>query len=129
MEDVFMLGKKLKYLREDRKYKQEVVATDLGIPLSTYSDYERGVLNVPSPVIVKASELYKVDLSYFYSLRGPVSITMNDHASNGYVEQQQNVPAEFMEKVMRDGEQRERHLMQFIEQQTAVIKAMAERQG
>ncbi len=92
MEDVFEIGKKLKHLREERRSTQEAVAIDLGLKLSTYSDYEREISQVPAEVVVKASAYYKVDLSYFYSLRGPVNITMNDHASNGYVELQSNVP-------------------------------------
>lgn len=88
MKDVFMIGRKLRHLREDRKYTQEYVALELGVKAtSTYSDYEREVISVPQEVVVKAAELYKVDLGYFYS-RGPVQITMNDQASNGYVEQQ-----------------------------------------
>lgn len=101
MEDVFMIGKKLKQLRDEHKYTQEGVAIDLGVASSTYSDYERGIVNVPSAVVVKAAEYYKKYLSYFYSLRGPVSITMNDQASNGYVEQQQNaMPPEVMDRLM-----------------------------
>ena len=101
MEDMFLIGKKLKHLRDEQKYTQEGVAIDLGVASSTYSDYERGVINVPAAVVVKAAEYYKKDLSYFYSLRGPVSITMNDQSSNGYVEkQQQNFPPEVMEKLM-----------------------------
>ncbi|MBK8582785.1 MAG: helix-turn-helix transcriptional regulator [Flavobacteriales bacterium] len=76
MEDVFLIGKKLKHLREERKYTQEGVAIELGVGTSQAAITSE-VLNVPSSVVVKASELYKVDLSYFYSLRGPVSITMN----------------------------------------------------
>ncbi|MCI1751910.1 MAG: helix-turn-helix domain-containing protein [Flavobacteriales bacterium] len=115
MEDVFLIGKKLRHLREERKYTQEGVAIDLGVASSTYSDYERGVINVPSAVVVKASELYKVDLSYFYSLRGPVSITMNDQASNGYVEQQNSLPPEVMERLMARYETMNDKLMVLLE--------------
>ena len=48
MEDVFKLGKKLKHLREDRRYTQEGVAIELGVKLSTYNDYEREVSRVPA---------------------------------------------------------------------------------
>ena len=95
-----MIGKKLKQLRDEHKYTQEGVAIDLGVASSTYSDYERGIVNVPSAVVVKAAEYYKKDLSYFYSLRGPVSITMNDQSSNGYVEQQHTLPKEIMDRLM-----------------------------
>lgn len=58
------------------------------------------MLNVPAAVVVKAAEFYKRDLSYFYSLRGPVTITMKDQSSNGYVEQQNSMPPEVMERLM-----------------------------
>lgn len=97
MKDVFKIGKKLKYLREERKYTKEYVAIELGVGTSTYSDYEREVLNVPADVVVNAVDLYKVDLSYSYS-RGPVQITMNDQATNGYVEHQSNESKELVER-------------------------------
>lgn len=115
MEDLFMIGKKLKQLREDNKYTQEGVAIDLGIATSTYSDYERGVVNVPASVVVKAAELYKKDLSYFYSQRGPVSITMNDQASAGYVEQQHAPPREVMDRLMARYEAMNERLMALLE--------------
>lgn len=115
MEDVFMIGKKLKHLREERKYTQEGVAIELGVASSTYSDYERGVVNVPAAVVVKAAEYYKKDLSYFYSLRGPVSITMNDQASNGYVEQQHAVDSGVMERLVARYEAMNQRLLGLLE--------------
>lgn len=110
-----MIGKKLKHLRDEHEYTQEGVAIELGVSSSTYSDYERGVLNVPSGVVVKAAEFYKKDLSYFYSLRGPVSITMNDQASNGYVEQQHGMPKEVMERLMARYESMNERLIALME--------------
>ncbi len=115
MEDVFMIGKKLKQLREDHKYTQEGVAIDIGVATSTYSDYERGVVQVPAVVVVKAAEFYKKDLSYFYNLRGPVSITMNDQASNGYVEQQHSIPKEVMDRLMARYETMNERLIALLE--------------
>ena len=106
MEDVFKIGGKLKQLREDRRYTQEHVAIELGVKPSTYSDYERGVHQVPQEVVLKATEFYKVGLEYFYSLRGPVSFTMNDHATNGYVEHQYTVPMEVIERMFQRSEER-----------------------
>lgn len=110
-----MIGKKLKHLREEHKYTQEGVAIELGVASSTYSDYERGVINVPSGVVLKAADLYKVDLSYFYSLRGPVNITMNDQSANGYVEQQQGIPHSVMEKLMARYEAMNDRLLALLE--------------
>lgn len=119
MEDMFLIGKKLKHLREEQRYTQEGVAVELGVASSTYSDYERGVINVPAAVVVKAAEYYKKDLSYFYSLRGPVSITMNDQSSNGYVEkQQQDFPPEVMDRVVARFEMMNDKLMALLEKFT-----------
>lgn len=120
-----MIGKKLKQLREGRKFTQEGVAIELGVASSTYSDYERGVLNVPANVVVKAADLYKVDLSHFYSLRGPVSITMNDQSSNGYVENLQQTSPAAVEKWMRTSEEREARLLDFIKAQAATLHEYA----
>ena len=120
MKDPFMLGKKLKYLRDERKYKQERVAEELGVGTSTYSDYEREVLNVPNEVVLKAVELYKVDLSYFYS-RGPVQITMNDHSSNGYVEHQQNEGQVVMDRFFSHIEERDKEFRALFAKTLAVL--------
>lgn len=122
MEDVFPIGEKLKPLRVDKRYTQEGVAIELGVASSTYSDYERGVLNVPSAVVVRAAELYKVDLSYFYSLRGPVSITMNDQASNGYVEHQHSAPKELLDSIMEENRNRAKMLEDLIRNQLELLK-------
>lgn len=106
MEDVFKIGTKLRQLREERRYTQESVAIELGVKPSTYSDYERGVHQVPSEVVLRATEFFKVGLEYFYSLRGPVNITMNNHSANGYVEQQQTVPMEVVERMFKRSEER-----------------------
>ncbi len=105
MEDAFKIGSKLKHLREDRKYTQEYVSIELGVRPSTYSDYERGVHHVPSEVVLKATELFKVGLEYFYSLRGPVNITMNDQSANGYIEQY-TVPVDVIEQMFQRSEER-----------------------
>lgn len=114
-----MIGKKLKQLRDEHKYTHEGVAIELGVSSSTYSDYERGVVNVPNNVVVKAAGLYKKDLSYFHSLRGPVSITMNDQASNGYVEQQHTVPKDVMDRLMARYESMNERLMALLEKFTS----------
>lgn len=115
MKDLFKLGEKLKHLRHVHKYKQEGVADDLGVASSTYSDYERGVIGVPSSVVVKAAELYKVDLSYFYTKEGPVQMPGSNQASNGSVEQQQGMPQAVMEKLMARYEAMNDRLLALLE--------------
>ena len=106
MEDVFKIGDKLKALRLDEEYTQEFVAINLGVKPSTYSDYERGVHQVPSEVVIKATEFFKVGLEHFYSLRGTVNITMNDQPTNGYVEQLYTVPVDVIERMFQRSEER-----------------------
>jgi len=84
MEYVYKIGKKLKQLREENHFTQLQVADELGGSPNTYSDYEREISRVPSEVVVKATEFYKKGLDYFYNLRGPVNITMNDHSTMGF---------------------------------------------
>ncbi|MBS1545891.1 MAG: hypothetical protein JSU02_00770 [Bacteroidetes bacterium] len=72
-------------------------------------------MNVPFAVVVKAAEFYKQDLSYFYSMRGPVSNTMNDQASNSHVEQQHSMPKEVMDRLMERYEAMNERLMSLLE--------------
>lgn len=120
-----MIGKKLKHLREERKYTQEGVALDLGVKLSTYSDYEREISRVPAEVVIKASEYYKKGLDYFYSLRGPVHITMNDHASNGYIEQQQNVDKGLYERMLDHMDERSKKLEELYARSLEILDRLS----
>ena len=43
----YMIELRLRDLREDRDLSQKAVANLLGVHQTTYSDYERGNLNVP----------------------------------------------------------------------------------
>lgn len=119
MKDIFKLGEKLKHLRHEHNYKQESVADDLGVAASTYSDYERGLINVPSIVVVKAAEYYKKELGYFYTLRGPESLTVKDQIADGHEEQLRSIPADLIERMLQKSEERwaamTKHMMDFME--------------
>ena len=59
-----MLIRKIKDLREDKDLKQKDLAAYLNIKQSTYSDYERGQINVPLEALIKLADFYKVSLDY-----------------------------------------------------------------
>ena len=55
---------KLRDLREDRDLTQAAVAAHLKVHQTTYSDYERGKLNVPIPALCALADLYGVSVDY-----------------------------------------------------------------
>ena len=65
---------RLRDLREDRDLKQRDIADMLKIHQTTYSDYERGNLNIPVAVLHKLADLYGVSIDYLLSrtnVKGP----------------------------------------------------------
>ena len=59
-----MYQHRLRDLREDRDLKQKDIAEYLQIHQTTYSDYERGGLNVPVAVLHKLADFYGVSVDY-----------------------------------------------------------------
>ncbi len=55
---------KIRDLREDRDLTQTELAKLLQIHQTTYSDYERGQLNVPVPVLHTLADFYGVSVNY-----------------------------------------------------------------
>jgi len=55
---------KLRELREDKDLPQTFVAGLLQVHQTTYSDYERGNLNVPLSVLDKLADFYGVSVDY-----------------------------------------------------------------
>lgn len=51
-------------LREDRDMTQAQMAAYLNIHQTTYSDYERGNLNIPAPVLCKIADLFETSVDY-----------------------------------------------------------------
>ena len=54
----------LRDLREDKDLKQKDIAQMLQIHQTTYSDYERGNLNIPIPVLHILADYYNVSVDY-----------------------------------------------------------------
>ena len=49
----------LRALREDRDLSQKQLADLLQVHQTTYSDYERGNVNIPIPALIKLADFYK----------------------------------------------------------------------
>ena len=61
---VIKMAVRIRELREDNDLKQKDLADYLNIHQTTYSDYERGYLNIPVPVLIKLSHFYKTSIDY-----------------------------------------------------------------
>ena len=59
-----MIFSRIRDLREDSDKKQVELATYLNIDQSTYSDYERGNINIPIEQLIKIADFYNVSLDY-----------------------------------------------------------------
>ena len=55
---------RLRDLREDRDLTQKVLADYLGVHQTTYSDYERGKLNIPLEALSKLADFYRTSIDY-----------------------------------------------------------------
>lgn len=63
-----MLFKRVRDLREDRDITQKQMAEYLQIHQTTYSDYERGNLNIPADVLIKLAQFYNTSIDYIVGL-------------------------------------------------------------
>ena len=59
-----MESNRLRDLREDRDLKQKDIAQMLKIHQTTYSDYERGNLNIPVATLHMLADFYGVSVDY-----------------------------------------------------------------
>ncbi|MBQ3023627.1 MAG: helix-turn-helix transcriptional regulator [Clostridia bacterium] len=55
---------RLKDMREDRDLNQTEIAKLIHVHQTTYSDYERGNLNVPVSVLIKLADYYNTSIDY-----------------------------------------------------------------
>ena len=55
---------RIRDLREDGDYKQEYLASLLGVTQTTYSKYELGKVTVPTASLIKLADFYHVSLDY-----------------------------------------------------------------
>ena len=66
MGDVMYL--RIRELREDNDISQQKLAHMLSIGQSTYSDYERGRLNVPIPILIRLAKFYNTSVDYLLGI-------------------------------------------------------------
>ncbi len=59
---------RIRMLREDRRLSQAAVAKLLCVAQTTYSDYERGKLNIPIPTLIRLAQLHNTSIDYLLNL-------------------------------------------------------------
>ena len=60
---------RIRDLREDRDLNQDVLAKVLNVSQSTYSRYEKGLLDIPTEVLIMLSQYYGVSVDYILGLK------------------------------------------------------------
>ncbi|WP_099205612.1 helix-turn-helix domain-containing protein [Scatolibacter rhodanostii] len=56
--------KRIRNMREDKDLTQAQMANLLNIHQTTYSDYERGNLNIPIPILNQIADLFQTSIDY-----------------------------------------------------------------
>src|SRR3990167_4299423 len=64
----FLLGKKLKYIREKNGLTQEAVEKAIGLPQKALTHIENGIRKVSTLELAKLSELFHIPILDFFSL-------------------------------------------------------------
>lgn len=59
-----MLYRRIRDLREDKDMTQRQIADILHCSQRVYSDYERGVLDIPTDVLIGLADFHKVSVDY-----------------------------------------------------------------
>ena len=59
---------RIRMLREDLHLSQASVARILCVAQTTYSDYERGKLNIPIPTLIRLAQLHNTSIDYLLNL-------------------------------------------------------------
>lgn len=61
-----ILKHKIKELREAKSYKQEAIATEMGVSQGTYNNWETGKRIPALQTILKLADYYEVELDYLF---------------------------------------------------------------
>ncbi len=56
--------KRMRMLREQKKFTQKQIAEMLALPLTTYNNYELGIRDIPYEVLIKLADMYQVSTDY-----------------------------------------------------------------
>mgnify|MGYP002713279769 CR=1 FL=1 len=62
--DKYVLGSKIKQLRQARGWTQEELASQIGVKQKQISSYERGTSNPTTDVLIKIAQVFEVSLDY-----------------------------------------------------------------
>lgn len=60
--------KRIRDLREDKDMTQTQIAQILACSQRVYSDYERGMLDIPTEILIKLSRFHGVSVDYILGL-------------------------------------------------------------
>lgn len=69
---------RLKELRRGRRCKQGALCSTLGISVKTMYNYEQGIVDIPSGVLVKLAEIYDVSVDYLLGIKKYTTFTVTD---------------------------------------------------
>ena len=58
------LYRRIRDLREDHDLNQRELGVILSCSQRVYSNYERGEVDIPSPILIKLADLYDVSVDY-----------------------------------------------------------------
>lgn len=100
MENTFGIGDKLARLRSHNKLTLDEVAEGLGVPRSTYYDYEQGNVLPKLDFIQKAAAFYKVDPMVFFSGTNLSITQQHNEVANGYIQNQHHTDQETLNTVL-----------------------------
>ena len=70
-DGAFVIGGRIRELREISGYSAERTAAELGVDLKTYADYEQTGQNIPISAIYHIANLFSVDMSELITGRTP----------------------------------------------------------
>ena len=62
------MNNRIRGLREDKDITQKDMAKLLSVAQTTYSDYERGKLNIPVEILKKLATFHKTSIDYLVEL-------------------------------------------------------------
>lgn len=62
------MANRLRDMREDKDLNQAEIAKLINVHQTTYSDYERGNLNVPVEVLIKLADFYGTSVDYIIGI-------------------------------------------------------------
>lgn len=59
-----MRYERIRNLREDKDLSQEQICQYLNCKQRTYSDYERGILDIPTAILIGLADFHKTSIDY-----------------------------------------------------------------